>query len=301
MKRTLFFLLGIILFNFSFAQERLVTGTVTDDNGESLPGVNVVIKGTTQGVVTNVDGNYQIEVNDFQSDVLLFSFIGFSQKEIQVRGNKSINVTLNTLITSLDEVVAVGYGTMRKRDITGAIVSVDGAELEKTPTYSVATALQGKVAGVRITANEGSPDSEIQIRVRGGGSITQSNDPLYVIDGFPSTDGIAMLDPNDIESIEVLKDASSAAIYGARGSNGVIIITTKRGFEGKTTINYDFHYGVRKLVNKMDVLNPHEFVELQYERADGGEEEILNFEKYYGPFNNKIVFNVLFKNPGWFY
>jgi len=284
-KILLTLLIGIFILNNSFAQQTLVSGTVQGDDGETLPGVNITIKGTTQGTVTNVDGNFELQVNDPQNDILNFSYIGFELQEVPVNGRTKIDVQLVASTTYLEEVVAIGYGTMRRRDLTGAISSVDAETLEITPTSSVATALQGKVAGVNITKAEGSPDAAIKIRVRGGGSITQSNDPLYVIDGFTSTDGINNLDPTDIESIEVLKDASSAAIYGTRGANGVILITTKRGKSGQMTVNYDTYFTGKKVMTYYDVMDPYNFVLKEYENATSAAER-QRFVDIYGEFND---------------
>ena len=238
----------------AFAQTVTVRGKVTGtDSGEPLPGVNVVVKGTTTGTITDVDGNYSLSVPP--NSTLVYSFIGYSTREEAVANRNSINVALQAETFGLDEVVAIGYGTVRKRDITGSVASVQGDDLRAIPVASAAEAITGKLAGVQITATEGSPDAEIKIRVRGGGSITQDNSPLYIVDGFP-VNSISDISPSDIQSIDVLKDASSTAIYGSRGANGVIIITTKRGEEGRMSVSYNSYYSIKSIANTLDVLDP---------------------------------------------
>jgi TonB-dependent starch-binding outer membrane protein SusC len=226
------------IFTFSaFAQQQTVSGKVTEaDTGEALPGVNIVIKGTTTGTVTDVDGNFQLNVNTPQTDVLVFRFIGFADQEILVNGQTTINVEMEMSSIGIDEVVAIGYGTMRKRDVTGSVASVSGEQLAAIPVANVAQALQGQLPGVNITSQDGRPDANISIRVRGGGSISQSNEPLILIDGIPGN--ISDIPADMVESIDVLKDASSTAIFGARGANGVILVTTKRGKAGEATVSY---------------------------------------------------------------
>jgi TonB-linked SusC/RagA family outer membrane protein len=284
-----FFLINLFLMALvisGYGQELIVKGIVTNEEGETLPGVNVVIQGTTKGTVTGIDGNYSLRVPDASEDALMFSFIGFETKEIKVAGKTNIDVVLKTSYNELDEVVAIGYGTVKKRDLTGSVASADVEELSKVPVSNLAEALNGRVSGVQVQSTEGAPGAEIKIRVRGGGSITQSNEPLYIIDGFPTEDGLNLLDPSEIESIDVLKDASSTAIYGARGANGVILITTKGGKVGKTRVNYDAYYGVKQLANKLDVLNPYEFVLLDYERNLGDDTEMEAWLERYGSFSD---------------
>jgi TonB-linked SusC/RagA family outer membrane protein len=267
------------------AQQRSVQGRVTDSNGDPLPGVNIIIKGTTTGTVTDMDGNYNLTVNDIQNDVLVFRFIGFADQEVPVNGRTNIDVQMEEEVIGLDEVVAIGYGTVRKRDLTGSVASVSGDNLQGIPVTSTAQAITGRLAGVQITTTEGSPDAEIKIRVRGGGSITQDNSPLYIVDGFPVS-SISDIAPSDIESIDVLKDASSTAIYGARGANGVIIISTKEGIEGEVKVNYNMYYGVKEISNTLDVLDPYEYVLWQYELAGESGNTARNFERYYGVFGD---------------
>lgn len=260
-----------------------IIGKIVDSDGVEAIGVTVIVQGTNIGTVTDYEGKYKITVPDGQKSVLVFSFIGTKSKEMRVNGQKVINVVLEPTSVMLNEVVSVGYGTVKRRDLTGSVSSVKADAINSVPVTSVAQALAGKVAGVSVTQAEGSPDANISIRVRGGLSITQDNEPLYIIDGFPSEQGLAGIDPSDIASIDVLKDASATAIYGARGGNGVILITTKEGFEGKAVITYDMYFGVKKLTNKMQLLSTEDFVRLEYERSMlGGASEKTNFVNMYG-------------------
>ncbi len=263
----------------AFAQS--VTGKVIDEEKNPLPGVNIFVKGTTFGTITDVEGTYRITVNNSQKDTLTFSFIGYITEEIPVNGRGIIDIQLTPSLEKLDEVVVIGYGTMRKRDLSGAVASVNADQLRDIPVSSTAQALTGRLAGVQITTSEGSPDAEIRIRVRGGGSITQDNTPLIIIDGFPA-ESISDIPPSDIESIDVLKDAASSSIYGARGANGVIIVTTKRGQKDKVSVKYNFYSGVKTLANKLDILDPSEFILYQYERAQPGFLDRRDFENRYG-------------------
>lgn len=269
----------------AYAQQgQLVTGNVVDTQGEPLPGVNIIIKGTSTGSVTDFDGNFQLQVPDAQNAVLLFRFIGFEEQEIAVQGRSTITAVLHTSSIGLDEVVAIGYGTVRKRDITGSVASVSGDALQAIPVASATEAITGKLAGVQISATEGSPDAEIKIRVRGGGSITGDNTPLLIVDGFP-VESINDIAPSDIESIDVLKDASSTAIYGSRGANGVIIVTTKSGVAGKVTVNYNAYTAWKKLANKLDVLGAYDYAKFQYERAMLANKP-ENFTDYFGNYQD---------------
>lgn len=271
------------------AQEFTVTGKVVDNEGLEVIGANITVKGSAGvGTITNIDGQYTLKVSNPSKAVLLFSYIGMRTQEIPVKNQKQINVTVLPDNKVLDEVVVIGYGTAKRSDLTGSVVSVKSEDLMQTPTSDVAQALAGRVAGVNITQSEGAPGSSVSIRVRGGISITQSNEPLYVIDGFPSEDGMEGLDPGEIESIDILKDASSTAIYGARGANGVVVITTKSGSKGDTkmTVKFDSFIGIRKVAKKLSVLSPKEFVLLDYERelADNGEDGVQSFQEMYGSF-----------------
>ena len=242
-----------------------VQGTITDDRGVPLLGVSVVIKGTNKGTTTNADGRYMLDA--VANDILVFSMVGYESQEIKVSKRTLIDIQLSLSASSLSQIVVVGYGTTRKRDVTGSVGSVKVTELQKAPVRSFEEALAGRLAGVTAVAADGQPGATINIVVCGNNSLTQDNSPLYVIDGFPieNPDNNA-INPAEIESIEVLKDASSTAIYGARGANGVIIITTKKGKEGKPVITYNGYYGFQQNNKKMELMDPYEFVKYQYER-----------------------------------
>ncbi len=241
-------------------QTKTIAGNVTDDSGQPLPGVTVVVKGTTTGTVTNVDGTFYLQIPE-SADVLTFSFVGFKTQDVQLGNETSINIQLVPDVIGLEEVVAIGYGTMRRSDLTGAISSVSGADLAETLSPNVLEQAQGRLAGVDIVRNNGSPGSPSTIRIRGNRSINASNDPLFVIDGIPTTLNISDFNPRDIESVEVLKDASAVAIYGSRGANGVILITTKRGKEGIATIEFNNYYGIKSPIENIELMNGQQFAE----------------------------------------
>ncbi len=268
-KKSRYWLALLLSLTFSlsvYAQNITVSGTVSDDTGEPLIGATVLLKGTTTGIATDFDGNYSISVPS--KGTLVFSYIGYETKEVPVNGRSKIDVTLASNTTVLDEVVAIGYGTVRKKDLTGAVSSVSGSELAKVPVTSAAQALQGKAAGINIVQQSGAPGAGVNVTVRGGASLTQSTEPLYIVDGFPMDNALSNIDINDIESIDVLKDASSTAIYGARGSNGIVVITTKSAKEGKTKIDYNGFVSFDVLSKKLDVMdNALEYVQYQYELA----------------------------------
>lgn len=245
-----------------------IHGQVTsDESGSGLPGVNVVVKGTTIGTITDVEGNYSLEVPSEES-VLVFSSIGFTKVEVVVGNQTEINVVMKGDINQLEEVVVVGYGTQMKSDVTGAISSVSSKDLGKTISSNVMEQAQGRLAGVDIVRSSGNPGADVQIRIRGNRSITAGNDPLFVFDGIPTNLGINDFNPNDIESIEVLKDASAVAIYGSRGANGVILITTKKGKVGEVGISYVGSYAFKKPFENIDTMNPQEFA--KYVRIANG-------------------------------
>ena len=243
-----------------------VTGVVTDENGSPLPGASVVVKGTTTGAVTDFDGNYSISAAS--DGVLIFSYVGYSTQEIDINGRSTVNAGLEVDASQLDEVVVVGYGTQKKGEVTGSIATIGAAAIEKIATSSSIDAIKGKVAGVDIQSNGGRPGENSTVRIRGRRSITASNDPLYVIDGIPQISGtasVADINPQDIESMNVLKDAAATAIYGSRGSNGVILITTKRGRVGDTKVTYSTHYGVTSATRLVDMMDGEQFAGLKRE------------------------------------
>jgi TonB-linked SusC/RagA family outer membrane protein len=271
MKRhfILFWLVLCASINLALAQTRAVTGVVKGSDGETLPGVTVLLKGTINGASTGIDGSYTINVpTDSKSATLRFSFVGFVSQEVAVGDKTTISVTLVSDVQSLDDVVVIGYQAVQRRDVTGAVSSVSAQQIKDIPVNSAAEALQGRLAGVSLTASDGQPGNQsFQVRVRGGNSITQDNTPLYVVDGIQVENALNVISPQDIASVDVLKDASATAIYGARGANGVVIITTKGGKEGRTTISYNGFVGFRRIAKTLPVLNPRDYVNYQYERA----------------------------------
>ncbi len=262
------------------AQTVKVTGLVTDPQHEPLMGVVVTEKGKSSGVLTDVNGNYTINVSP--SAVLTYTFTGFTTRDEAVKGRTTIDVVLTEDLQNLDEVVVVGYGTMRRKDLTGAVASVKGDEVAALPVANVAEALQGKLPGVNVTTQDGRPGASVSVRVRGGGSITQSNDPLFVVDGFPVSN-INNLSANEIESIDVLKDASSTAIYGARGANGVILVTTKKAQEGKIRVSYDGYAQAKHVAKTLETLSAQEYIFYNWGYASSrGEGNADAVAKYFG-------------------
>ena len=237
--------------------EKIVSGNVVDDKNEPLPGANVVVKGTTIGTTTDAGGHYSLTVPD-DAAVLVFSYIGFQTQEASIGSQSVINITLQADLSTLSEVVVVGYGEQRKSDLTGAITSVKGEDIVQLPTQRVDQALQGRAAGVMVLSPSGVPGGPTTIRIRGMNSINGSNSPLVVIDGLQGGD-INSLNPNDVESMEILKDASATAIYGSQGANGVILITTKKGKKGAPIVSYTYAVGVQQLRSKLDLMNAGEF------------------------------------------
>ncbi|TDE13964.1 SusC/RagA family TonB-linked outer membrane protein [Dyadobacter psychrotolerans] len=241
--------------------DKTISGKVVDDKGEALPGVSIVVKGTQQGTSTDIDGKYQLSIPD-GSSTLIFSFVGYISTEKTVTNETVIDITLATDTKSLQEIVVVGYGTQKRANVTAAISSVPMSEIKDMPVSNVATALQGKIPGVVIQQNNGTPGSTPAIKVRGFGSISAGNSPLIVVDGnIVNANIFSTLNTNDIESMDVLKDASSTAIYGSKGSNGVILITTKRGKSGKPSVNLDVFTGFQQVSKKIDLINSQQFAE----------------------------------------
>ncbi len=257
-KYVLYFLLFLCSVLKSYAQSTPISGRVTDESGAGLPGVTVLLKGTTTGTATGGDGSYSLSVPDAATGVLIFSFVGYKKQEVAINKRTSISIALNSDAAALSDVVVVGYGEQRKSDITGAIASVSPKELKDQPVARVDQALQGRSPGVVVQNNDASPNSSVSIRIRGSNSLTGTNDPLVVINGFIGGD-LSSLNPNDIDNIEVLKDASATAIYGSRGANGVILVTTKRGVAGKTTVQVNSYVGIQQLRKKLDLLNASDY------------------------------------------
>jgi TonB-linked SusC/RagA family outer membrane protein len=261
-KRTMLALFFFLSVSFvALSQEIRVTGTVTDTNGDPLPGVNIVVQGTTTGTITNVDGNYSIEVPG--DATLEFNFIGFESQIVPVDNRQTIDVVMQEELLSLDEVVVVGYGVQRKSDVTGSITSVKAEELRDVASSSISKSLQGKTAGVEIQNIGNKPGGETRIRVRGNRSLTASNDPLLIVDGVPFSGDLSDIASDDVESIEILKDASATVIYGSRGANGVILVTTKRGKAGKPRVTYNGYTGLSNVSRYYDVFDAEEFIKLR--------------------------------------
>lgn len=257
--RTLLMTVMLLVAQGALAQSKTVKGKVTDGSQEPLIGVSVTIKGTNNtGVITDVNGDYTITVPNDKA-VLVFNYIGFSEAEQNVTGKSTVNVAMKEDNIGLDEVVVIGYGTVKRKDLTGAVASVKGEDLAAVPVNNVAQALQGKLAGVNVVSGDGRPDADVSIRVRGGGSITQSNDPLFIVDGFPVST-ISDIPASEIESIDVLKDASSTAIYGARGANGVILVTTKKAEGGKVKVSYDGYVQAKTVAKTLETLSAQDYV-----------------------------------------
>ncbi len=248
--------------------DQTITGRVTDGStGSGLPGVSVVVKGTSRGTTTDTDGNYRLTVPD-QGVTLVFSFIGYATQEIAAGSRSSLDVILASDDKTLGEVVVVGYGTQNRKELTGSVASLKTQTIKDQPVPNVVEGLAGRMPGVLIQQNTGSPGNAPSIKVRGLGSISAGNGPLVVVDGQPlnsgsqtNAGGLNQLNPNDIDKIDVLKDASATAIYGSRGANGVVMITTKRGKAGQSRINFDYYIGSQEVSKKMSVLNAQQFAE----------------------------------------
>lgn len=242
--------------------EMTVSGTVTDESQQPLPGVNVLEKGTTNGTATDASGNFVLNVQDERS-VLVFSFIGYNTQEVALNGRSTVNINLVPSVQALEEVVVVGYGTVERKDLTGAIGSIGSADLQELKVTNVTEAILGKIAGVQVKPYDGTPGKAPAINIRGVGSLSAGTEPLYVVDGFPVSN-LQGINLNNIESIDVLKDASSTAIYGSRGSNGVVIISTKRGKAGATKFTFDAYYGMQKIARRPEYMNAAEQARAAY-------------------------------------
>lgn len=282
---------------FSLRAQSKVNGTVSSSDGEKLPGVSVVEKGTTKGVVTDANGVYSITVAS--QATLVFTFIGMEKQEVDVSGKKTVDVVLQSDINMLQEVTVVdyGYGTVRKTDLTGSVATLSGQDIKAIPISNAAQAMTGRLPGVNVLTTDGSPDAEVVIRVRGGGSVTQDNSPLFVVDGF-IVSSIRDIPPSDIESINVLKDASATAIYGAQASNGVVVITTKKAVAGRTKVSYNGFLQFKKLPTdrKYEVLSPYEYVMANYEVAKlRSDADVRNFERFFGKYDDLSLYQ---QKPG---
>jgi TonB-dependent starch-binding outer membrane protein SusC len=276
-------LLALLLFIpfFLHAQTRQVSGTVLDDKGAPAPNVTVQLKGGGRAVQTDARGHFTIPVTGTGQINLVLSSVGFKPVTITADDKQEMRIQMERDATTLAEVV-IGYQTVPRSKVSGSVSSIAGKQIKDVPLSSAAEALQGRLAGVQVTASEGAPGSDIIVRVRGGGSITQDNSPLYIVDGVVVENALSVISPQDIASIDVLKDASTTAIYGARAANGVVIITTKGGRAGKTQISYNGSFGWRELPEFMDVMNPYDFVLWQYERSRGARADSISFAQTYG-------------------
>lgn len=290
MKKVCFFFLFISL---SFCvtvvqgQTRKVTGRVISDSSlQGLAGVSVILRGGNGATTTDNEGRFTINVPEKGNHVLEFSSVGYSDREVPIGNRSTLDVTLATATSDLNEVVVIGYQTVKRRDLTGTVSSISGKDLEKIPVSNVAEALTGRLPGVQVTTVDGQPGAEIIVRVRGGGSITGSNDPLFIVDGF-RVSTINDIPASDIASIDILKDAATTAIYGAAGANGVVIVTTKSARGGKTAVSYNGFVQGRELPHKLKVLSPYEFVLAQYEYARlRSQTDVDNFTKYFGAYED---------------
>jgi TonB-dependent starch-binding outer membrane protein SusC len=275
----------VILFvcgiNCSIAQN-LIRGRVVEDSTQSpLSNVSIVVQETKKGTSTDKDGNFTVSIGTRTSGSLQVSFVGYQTQTITAAAGTPLTITLrHSAVSAADEVVVIGYQTVKRKDLTGSVSSVGAKDLKDIPLTSAAEALNGRLAGVTATTSEGSPDANVRIRVRGGISITQNNDPLYIVDGVQIENALNVIAPQDIQTIDVLKDASATAIYGARGANGVIVITTKSGRPGRTVVTYNGYVGVRKLARELNVMNPYNFVAWQYEVAKARND--TSFARTYG-------------------
>lgn len=284
--RTALLTLLVALISLSVsAQNVTVKGTVKDKTGETVIGASVVEKGnTSNGTITDIDGNYTISVP--ANATIVFSYVGMTTQEASVKGKTQIDIVMEDDAQALEEVVVIGYGAVKRKDLTGSVATVSSDVLAAVPVASATEALTGKMAGVQITTTEGSPDAEMKIRVRGGGSITGDNTPLFIVDGFP-VESISDIPASDIEDITVLKDASSTAIYGSRGANGVILVTTKSGKEGKINVSYNAYYSWKKIAKTLDVLDPYDYAKWQYEQALlRGNSYVEDYESYFGSYED---------------
>ena len=298
MKKNLLLCFVAIMMSLATAwAQTVVKGVVHDQEGNPLVGATIVVKGSGNGTISGADGSFQIRVANPSKDVLDLAYVGFKSVEIPVNGRTTIDIALEDDSSQLDDVVVIGYGTARRGDLTGSIASVSAKAIENMPVASAAEALSGRLPGVQVTSSDGSPDADILVRVRGGGSITQDNSPLFIVDGF-QVDNIKDIPPVDIESIDVLKDASATAVYGARGANGVIIVTTKSAKSGRINVSFNGYVQVRTNAKYLSVLDPYEFVMLQYESARLGSSNPTSFYNKYGDVDELYIYKN-YKGDNW--
>jgi len=263
-------------------QMKQIQGKVGSENGNPLLGVTVAVKGSNISTATDAKGEFRLQVPDRNNITLVFSSVGFATQEVGLGSRNNLDVIMREEASNLNDVVVIGYQSVRRKDLTGSVSSVNARQIKDFPLSSAAEALQGKLAGVQVISSEGAPGADVIVRVRGGGSITQDNSPLYIVDGVQVENALSVIAPQDIASVDVLKDASTTAIYGARGANGVVIITTKSGRSGKTQVTYNGTYGFRELSKFQDVLQPYDFVVWQWERSRGNATDSSSFAQTYG-------------------
>ena len=290
-KKYIWSILAVFFLTFSaYAQKRItVTGSVRDNMG-LIPGATIIVKNEKTNTVTDFDGKFSVAVNDPETAVLIVKFIGMTDETVPLKGRTSgITIQMKESNSELNEVVIIGYGTQKRKNLTGAIASIKGTELAKVPTASVAEALVGRLPGVQVTTADGSPGSEVMIRIRGGGSITEDNSPLILVDGFEVAN-LNDIPPTDIESVEVLKDAASTAVYGARGANGVVLVTTKTPKSGTLSVNIHNYTQIKTLANHLDVMDPYEFVMMQYEYERPRNSNPTGFYNNYGRANELYIY-----------
>jgi TonB-linked SusC/RagA family outer membrane protein len=281
MKQTFLGFFMILCTFVANAQNLSISGKVTDENGVPLEGVTIKFKGNNNGAQSTSAGTYKIGL-PANGGVLVFSYVGYKNIERKVSSSSTINVQLEKTNASLDEIVVIGYQSVKRKDVMASVSSISAKDIRDIPVNSAAEALNGRLAGVTATSAEGSPDANIRIRVRGGMSITGDNSPLYILDGVQVENALNLISPQDIQSIDVLKDAAATAIYGARGANGVVVITTKSGKRGKMQVTYNAFVGTKDLTKKLNVLNPYYYTVYQYERSIGNATDSANFAKNFG-------------------
>jgi len=293
MKRILsLIVLSLLSLQVLYAQNKQLKGKILDIKGVPLIGASVGVKGGGKSTSTNADGAFTLSVPN-GSVTLVAQFVGYQKKEVNFSAkDQNVSITLQDDVTSLEEVtvVNVGYGTVSRESLTGSVSSLKASQIKDIPINSAEQALAGRLAGVQVTATDGAPGTNVQIRIRGGSSITQDNAPLYIVDGVQVENALRALSPQDIESIDVLKDAASTAIYGARGANGVVLITTKSGRRGRTTVSYNGFVGAGKILGKLDVLDATDYLKYQYERSRGNLIDSTSFVTTYGPFDTLEVY-----------
>jgi len=277
----LLFTCYLLLSVFAFAQSKVITGKVTDEKGAALPGVTVIQRGEKTGTQTDASGNFSLSIKPTRNEIVV-SYVGYKTETVGIGSKTTVNVSLQQSIASGEEVVVVGYSSVKRRDLLSSVSSVSAKDLKDIPINSAAEALNGRLAGVTASTSEGAPDAQITVRVRGGMSISQDNSPLYIIDGVQVESGLSAVSPQDIATIDVLKDAAATAIYGARGANGVIVITTKSGKVGRMVVTYNGFVGFKYLPKTLGVLSPYDFVVYQSERSRGNITDSTSFGNNYG-------------------